>query len=75
MAGVAFQFHKGTIRTKDFKKMCSLAKSFQFHKGTIRTIEAEKAADTANAFQFHKGTIRTSLLSTRQHFFTPISIP
>ena len=32
-----FQFHKGTIRTKQTtKEICSGTK-FQFHKGTIRT--------------------------------------
>ena len=33
-----FQFHKGTIRTKDLQTSVRVATPFQFHKGTIRTI-------------------------------------
>ena len=35
---IAFQFHKGTIRTHNPMKNTSLCFLFQFHKGTIRTI-------------------------------------
>ena len=33
----AFQFHKGTIRTKIIHWRLRIAIPFQFHKGTIRT--------------------------------------
>ena len=32
-----FQFHKGTIKTKDDDYLYCHFKSFQFHKGTIKT--------------------------------------
>ena len=32
-----FQFHKGTIRTKEGKEVQLPFSLFQFHKGTIRT--------------------------------------
>ena len=33
-----FQFHKGTIRTREYLITAIWVPSFQFHKGTIRTI-------------------------------------
>ena len=35
---IAFQFHKGTIRTDAFLIGGGLSALFQFHKGTIRTM-------------------------------------
>ena len=32
-----FQFHKGTIKTRIFNPVVSVAFEFQFHKGTIKT--------------------------------------
>ena len=32
-----FQFHKGTIKTKDRYTISSTSFQFQFHKGTIKT--------------------------------------
>ena len=34
----AFQFHKGTIKTKPYKRVPLRDNDFQFHKGTIKTI-------------------------------------
>ena len=34
---IRFQFHKGTIRTKNLFVVSSTNNAFQFHKGTIRT--------------------------------------
>ena len=33
-----FQFHKGTIRTKEGRGLLMQVLLFQFHKGTIRTL-------------------------------------
>ena len=33
-----FQFHKGTIRTKNYGCSVYVPPVFQFHKGTIRTL-------------------------------------
>ena len=33
----AFQFHKGTIKTRDWLEFYSDQQPFQFHKGTIKT--------------------------------------
>ena len=36
-AGSAFQFHKGTIKTKFYGFIYHVSIGFQFHKGTIKT--------------------------------------
>ena len=54
-----FQFHKGTIRTKQDYKDQIEKHLFQFHKGTIRTQSLPAVALSPSLFQFHKGTIRT----------------
>ena len=54
-----FQFHKGTIRTRNQQKDVEQHLSFQFHKGTIRTPEDYSLENLLRAFQFHKGTIKT----------------
>ena len=34
---IIFQFHKGTIKTSEAKRMANYVYKFQFHKGTIKT--------------------------------------
>ena len=36
-----FQFHKGTIRTREYLITAIWVPSFQFHKGTIRTSKVQ----------------------------------
>ena len=56
-----FQFHKGTIRTKEERE--KLAKSVNFNSIKVRLeLFAAVRSYQVNEFQFHKGTIRT-------HFF------
>ena len=38
----AFQFHKGTIKTKEYKTTFRYFTVFQFHKGTIKTGYGER---------------------------------
>ena len=57
-----FQFHKGTIRTREITPGTLQVSPFQFHKGTIRTSHSWMRRDTSSRFQFHKGTIRTIYL-------------
>ena len=54
-----FQFHKGTIKTKDEVKKRITECSFQFHKGTIKTYDYFNFIELLVLFQFHKGTIKT----------------
>ena len=61
---VAFQFHKGTIRTYSVDRPSPRSRRFQFHKGTIRTSTQTTWVSCSLKFQFHKGTIRT----TRQRY-------
>ena len=41
LRSVAFQFHKGTIKTRSTVPILFAISSFQFHKGTIKTYSPE----------------------------------
>ena len=56
---IAFQFHKGAIRTDDMPNKYVELAGFQFHKGAIRTPAASAVQPRTLVFQFHKGAIRT----------------
>ena len=71
---MAFQFHKGTIKTFIFHEESSGSVEFQFHKGTIKTRNLLQRQITLQVFQFHKGTIKTSQRSASMQSFQ-ISIP
>ena len=72
---IAFQFHKGTIKTGDSMPDIKAIGTFQFHKGTIKTSGFRCAALNKLVFQFHKGTIKTPNSSSEISAITPISIP
>ena len=61
----AFQFHKGTIKTKAAKKSLCLSLDFNSIKVRLKHAETDNAK-AAKLFQFHKGTIKT--LRGRLHF-------
>ena len=65
IGSIAFQFHKGTIRTLSTAQGITDAAGFQFHKGTIRTITNATTKSYIQEFQFHKGTIRTIAYHSR----------
>ena len=54
-----FQFHKGSIKTIDFRRAKSELAKFQFHKGSIKTVKNSQFLPLVFAFQFHKGSIKT----------------
>ncbi len=53
-----FQFHKGTIKTKDFNKVNRLHPYFNSIKVQLKPIPPAVGAAVVS-FQFHKGTIKT----------------
>ena len=53
---LAFQFHKGTIRTWLGIILSRVTAKFQFHKGTIRT--NEKGAEMKPPFYFNSIKVR-----------------
>ena len=57
-----FQFHKGTIKTRNLLRAVRLSQAFQFHKGTIKTSAKLPNFIQTSEFQFHKGTIKTGNL-------------
>ena len=71
----AFQFHKGTIRTRRGLNLSVPQYAFQFHKGTIRTASDFVIPELDSIFQFHKGTIRTRYNGAFCFGLKHISIP
>ena len=63
-----FQFHKGTIRTRNLEATRPHKDEFQFHKGTIRTRSGCPFSPALLQFQFHKGTIRTIYRVTTKQY-------
>ena len=69
---IAFQFHKGTIRTDYFVSNKPFSFEFQFHKGTIRTLLILKGIVLLRYFNsikvqlehpFYKGNTKKKLIS------------
>ena len=56
-----FQFHKGTIRTKQAEYNCSGEKDFNSIKVRLEHFYDYCTTSLVTTFQFHKGTIRTSV--------------
>ena len=53
-----FQFHKGTIKTKEFLKKIGYLESFNSIKVRLKLCK-DGWKNVENPFQFHKGTIKT----------------
>ena len=58
-----FQFHKGSIKTRDYLIRSNTSKGFNSTKVRLRLYKAQIATGYINAFQFHKGSIKTGQLS------------
>ena len=56
---IKFQFHYGTIKSKDADTATYLYFKFQFHYGTIKSSRLADNVVTAFLFQFHYGTIKS----------------
>ena len=69
-----FQFHNGTINTREDRKNTGFLPLFQFHNGTINTIFPCLASTAKILFQFHNGTINT-YLEVLSYKTTYVSIP
>ena len=63
-----FQFHKGTIRTKQHKDSVAKMEDFNSIKVRLEHKMREYSNFYAALFQFHKGTIRTSINRTNKEF-------
>ena len=59
MRSEKFQFHKGTIRTGDFKYSIKDKVNFNSIKVRLELRDIGVGIGSALGFQFHKGTIRT----------------
>ena len=59
MAGLTFQFHKGTIRTAACLKRLRLREYFNSIKVQLELNIRPQFTASFFSFQFHKGTIRT----------------
>ncbi len=57
-----FQFHYGTIKRKNQKKMTISKNLFQFHYGTIKSDLSYIWRSSMTVFQFHYGTIKSDML-------------
>ena len=54
-----FQFHKGTIRTREAAYECAQMVNFNSIKVQLELIALNSSGSPPLSFQFHKGTIRT----------------
>jgi len=54
-----FQFHNGSIKTKNMCYFFGVEPKFQFHNGSIKTKKMCDFFQVKHSFQFHNGSIKT----------------
>ena len=69
---IAFQFHKGTIKTaRAFRVRAPNKQDFNSIKVRLKQKFPSRSRGIRKIFQFHKGTIKTKLRANRNHYAHP----